>query len=122
MVASLGACPNQTALIDHVDLVEVNHLYDLQGRLVFNQVIFYDWCPVQCRHQVRAWRLLKTDQQLPRMNWRSGRYETRWRDVNDYRHITAGERRETWTIYDPEILERNLFPLHFRRELCQSLR
>ena len=44
---------------DRVDLIEVNHFYDEQGRLVFDQIIFYDWSPMQCRYQVRDWRLLK---------------------------------------------------------------
>jgi len=28
---------------EQVDLVELNHFYDEQGRLVFDQLIFYDW-------------------------------------------------------------------------------
>jgi hypothetical protein len=32
-------------VVDRVDLVEVNHFFDEQGRLVFDQVIFYDWRP-----------------------------------------------------------------------------
>lgn len=113
----LSASPNQIALVDHVDIIEINNLYDNQGRLIIRQVIFWDWSPSDARHQVRAWRLLKTAQQLPRMNWRSGRYEARWRDQNDMRFVTAGDTRETWTTYDPEVLERTILPIERRLEL-----
>ena len=45
---------------DRLDLVELNHFYDEQGRLVFDQLIFYDWSPEDARYQVRAWRLVKS--------------------------------------------------------------
>ncbi len=44
---------------DRVDVIEINHFYDEQGRLVFDQTIFYDWSPDHSRYMVRAWRLVK---------------------------------------------------------------
>lgn len=120
-LALMAACPNETALVDRVDLIEINHFYDSQGHHVFDQVIFYDWSQADSRFQVRAWRLLKSNQQLPRMNWQSGRYEVNWRDMNHFRRITANQRHETFTQYDPEILERNMFPTEHRRELAQPI-
>jgi hypothetical protein len=35
--------PHDITLVDHVDLVEVNHFYDEHGKLVFNQDIFFNW-------------------------------------------------------------------------------
>ena len=57
-LTAFGLAPAKTAAVDEVDLVEINHFFDEQGRLVFDQVIFYDWCPEDSRYQVRDWRLL----------------------------------------------------------------
>ena len=57
--ATLSATPVEDSLCEKVDLIEVNHFYDEQGKLVLDQLIFYDWSPADGRFQVRAWRLLK---------------------------------------------------------------
>ncbi|MEW4565388.1 hypothetical protein AB1K70_22875 [Bremerella sp. JC770] len=118
-MASMGATPVETHVVDRVDLVEINHLYDLQGRLVINQLIFYQWDSASQRFQVRAWRLLKTDDQLPRKSWNQDQFICHWRDMNVDRKVYADNVRETWTTYDPEVLERNMFPIEQRSELSQ---
>lgn len=50
--------PDQV-LTDKVDVVEVNHFYDEQGRYVFDQVIYYDWNRYEGRYDVVDWRLIK---------------------------------------------------------------
>jgi hypothetical protein len=35
--------PRETVICEQVDLVEKNSFYDENGRLVFDQIIFYDW-------------------------------------------------------------------------------
>ncbi|RCS52767.1 hypothetical protein DTL42_07995 [Bremerella cremea] len=118
-MASLGASPAETDLVDHVDLIEINHLYDLQGRHVIDQLIFYQWESASQRFQVRAWRLLKTDDQLPRKSWNQDKFICHWRDLNVYRKVYADNVRETWTTSDPEVLERNMLPIEKRSELSQ---
>lgn len=59
-ITALSLSPADELTEDQVDLVEINHFYDDQGRLVFDQVIYYDWHTAQGRYQVRDWRLLKT--------------------------------------------------------------
>lgn len=39
---------------DCCDLVELNHFYDEAGRLVFDQIIFWEWSPAESRFHVRA--------------------------------------------------------------------
>ncbi|PQO46184.1 hypothetical protein [Blastopirellula marina] len=118
-MASLGASPVEPHLVDRVDLIEINHLYDIQGRLVINQMIFYDWDNASQRFQVRAWRLLKSDDQLPRKSWNQDQYICHWRDMNVQRKVFADNVRETWTTQDPEVLERNMYPIELRSELSQ---
>ena len=106
-----------TIATDSVDLVEVNHYYDEQGRHVFDQTIFYDWCSVQCRYNVRAWRLLKSQSQLPHRDWHSGGYVATWHDGSILRKVRASSFRESWTQYDPELVERDYLPKEQRRDL-----
>lgn len=112
------ATPSTTHLTDHVDLIEVNHYYDSQGRLIFDQVIFLNWSVADERFQVVAWRMLKNGRQIPRMDWRKGVYVARWRDGEVWREVVAGDVRETWTTYDPEYRERDLLPQEYRRDLA----
>jgi hypothetical protein len=38
LVVALGLSPQEDVAREHVDLMEVNHFYDEQGRLVIDQV------------------------------------------------------------------------------------
>lgn len=115
--AALGLTPAGDVASDSVDLIEVNHFYDEHGRLVFDQVIFYDWCTSQNRYQVRAWRLLKKPSQIPTHNVNTGEYETTWHDGDVLRRVRARAYRESWTQHDPELREREYLPKDKRREL-----
>lgn len=107
---------------ERVDLIEINHFYDEHAKPVFHQVIFYDWCPVESRYQVRAWRLLKSHHQLPQRRWQQRDYMASWHDGDVFRQVTAKSVRETWTQYDPELLEREHLPKEKRRELLKPMR
>lgn len=101
-----------------VDLVEVNHFHDEQGRLVFDQVLFYDWSPSQSRYLVRAWRLLKTPAQIPRQDFQRGGFVAIWHDGDLLRKVQGRQLRETWTQYDPELVSREFRPKEQRPELA----
>lgn len=111
--------PVQEVACDQVDLVEVNHFYDEHGKRVFDQVIFYDWSPSTSRYQVRAWRLLKSQNQYPVRNWERGDWSAVWHDGEVLREVRAASFRETWTQYDPELVERDYLPKDKRRELIK---
>ena len=78
VVLILGSIPHDTVMREEVDLIEVNHFYDENGRLVFDQIIFYEWSGHACRYQVVAWRLLKKPSQIPVRDWRRGGYKAIW--------------------------------------------
>ena len=119
-LAVAGAAPQETAAVDKVDLIEVNHLYDQQGRHVIDQLIFYDWDSSHGRFQVRAWRLIKSPGQMPQRDWSKDAYVSYWRDMHVMRRVYASRIRETWTTYDPEVLEREVLPIEYRQELSQA--
>ncbi len=121
-LAALTHQPNDTVVVkEKVDLIEVNHFYDEKGRLVFDQLIFYDWCPERSRYNVRAWRLLKKPIQVPYRNAATGQYLTVWHDGDVLRKIHAESVRESWTQYDPELVEREFLPKEKRRELAKPI-
>jgi len=113
----LGIIPHDDVVRESVDLVELNHFYDEHGRLVFDQVIFYDWSPGDSRYMVRAWRLVKNPNILPVRDWDRGGYRSLWQDGEQLRDIHALSFRETWTQYDPELVEREFLPKERRKEL-----
>lgn len=109
--------PPEHVVLDRVDVIEVNHFFDEHGKLVFDQVLFYDWSASQSRYHVRAWRLLKTPAQIPQRDWQRGDYVARWFDGDALREIRATTVRESWTQYDPELTEREFLPKERRQEL-----
>lgn len=121
LMASLCFNPVEDVAVDRVDLVELNHFYDEQGRHVFDQVIFYDWSPQNKRYEVRAWRLVKHPAQVPCRDWQSGGFVAIWQDGNLFRKVHAITMRESWTQHDPELVERSFLPKEQRAELRKPL-
>ena len=122
-LATLSLNPARSAAVDEVDLIEINHFFDEQGRLVFDQIIYYDWSDEESRYQVRDWRLLKNPSQIPLRNWRDGNFVSVWHDFKHrdvLRRVQAKTLRETWTQYDPELVEREFLPEERRRKLHQG--
>jgi hypothetical protein len=108
-----------TTLNDRVDLIELNHFYDDQGRLVFDQWLFYDWDNHHRQFIIVDWRLCKTNDIVMRNHHRRN-YSLSFPDHkhrNALRKVTAGGYCETWTQYDPELVNREIVPIDRRREL-----
>ncbi len=115
----LSTIPHDYVLREHVSLVEVNAFYDENGRLVFEQDIFYDWSWKSQRYDVVAWRLVKQPSMRPQRDFVNGGWSVMWQDGDMTRRVSADSLRETWTQYDTELLEREILPKEARRELRQ---
>ena len=120
LLSTVGTNPIEDVPRDRIDLIEVNHFHDDQGRLVFDQVIFYEWSPEKGRHQVQAWRLLKNSGQKPRRDYQTGEYVASWLDGEMLREVRGRTMRESWTQYDPELVEREHLAKEKRKELTKS--
>ena len=118
---SIVSAQDASIIKDVVDLVEINHYHDARGEHVFDQLIFYDWSNQTRRFQVRAWRLIKTESQLPRRDYRLGNWLVRWHDDGVLREVISASRRETWTQYDPELVERENLPQEQRLDLSPAV-
>ena len=124
-LATTSLNPIEAVAVDEVDLIEINHYYDDKGRHVLDQIIFYDWSAQKSRYQGRDWRMLKRPTQIPYRDWRSRTYVAVWHDPHDgevLRRVVAKSFRETWTQYDPEIVERDHLPKEKRRKLLKFIK
>lgn len=103
-----------------MDVIEINHYYNEEGRLIYDQVIYYDWNPVESRYDIIDWRLLKTEGQIPLRDRRSGGFVSVWHDAKEYdvlRTVRSQTIRETWTNHDPEQRGCELRPAERQRGL-----
>lgn len=118
-----GAAPHQSKVVQKVDLVELNHRYDDQGRHCYDQVIFYEWSPDFRRYHVVAWCLVDNGlTRLPTLDHAKDRYVVRWYDRESSRHreIWAPVYRETWSDWDPERANKELMDEKYRVSLLRQ--
>ncbi len=131
LMVTLGNIDTSSSIHETVDLIELNHFHDEQGRPVYDQVIFYEWSASQAKYHVRAWCLVEPKEIVSRRPIHShhdDRYHVRWfdNDQNIHRHISSPLYRETWTQTDPErankkiLDERNRTALYKRPERAAS--
>ncbi len=110
---------------EFVDLIELNHFYDQRGRLVYDQVIFYERAPETGRFQVRAWCLVEDRECLnrrPVKNYETQLYHVDWFDTDQrlLRKITSRLYRESWTQIDPERANKKIHDERSRIAMVQS--
>lgn len=116
-------------LEENVDLIELNHFYDIKGSHVYDQVIFYESDPATGKFFVRAWCLAE-DSYSKENNWENRRpirnytndlYEVYWNDTSSSkvvrRKITSRLYRESWTQTDPERTNKKLLDEKLRISL-----
>ena len=120
IVVAVCSLPVEFVKNDRVDVIEVNHCYDENGHLVFNQVIFWDLWDQDSGFHVVAWRLVKRPAQFPYRDWKRGGYAAVWHDGELLRRVRAKAMRETWTQYDPELEDRQPVPTQYRRGLSKG--
>lgn len=104
---SSSAFRSPSVAVESVDAIELNHFYDKAGKLVYDQIVFYNFSPIDGCFHVRAWCLAEDLQQQnrrPIKNEVSGVYQVDWNDVDAriLRRITSRQFRESWTQTDPE--------------------
>jgi hypothetical protein len=111
-----GLVPHSLVAVDRCDVIHTSHFYDEKGSLVFDQLIFWVWRDGDiCDYRVLGWRLLKTKTQIP-ISWH-GKPACLWFDGETLRLIIGSRIRETWDQSDPEVVDRDLQPVHQRRGL-----
>jgi len=117
-----GNIAERAALVQNVDLIEVNHFYDENGKHVFDQLLFKDWSDRAGRHQVVDWKLIKSAHHTPQFNHASNRWVLVYHDAGYMRVIYGTYKDESWTQYDPELIERKFLPKEDRKKLLRLIK
>lgn len=124
-VFALSSSKGTNTAEEYVDLIELNHFYDHQGRHVYDQVIFYEQSPETGRFQVRAWCLIEDRDNLSRRpvkNVETQLVQVDWFDKDQrlVRKITSRSFRESWTQIDPERANKKILEERSRIALVQN--
>lgn len=108
MLLLLSTVPQNdvNVITDRVDHIEYNHVYDQEGKHVFDQAIFWRWNAAERASEVVAWRQIKPCDQVPIRDQARQRYVTMFHDGTFLRRVEAGAFQETWTQFDPELANR----------------
>jgi hypothetical protein len=116
LVLSVGA----SSCSEHVSLIELHHFYDAKGKLVFEQVIFWDRNVTSGLPEVRAWRMVADNEQYNRRPVKSeatGLWCCEWFEFGRRYRIVAKQYKESWSQVDPEQLDRKRLPEDERKAL-----
>lgn len=109
---SLAEEKDQSVREVQVDLIELSHFWDEQGRLVFSQLILWSLYP-DGKYHVRDWRMVK-GKFVPQK--RGDLWTCRWNLTKDIPlaqgkwTVVAPLFRETTTTVDPEVVDRKELP------------
>lgn len=125
----LAIIPHDSIARDRCDVLERNHHYTDEGKLRYEQLIVWRFCPNTSRFRCEAWRSIDYNpiydpHRRPEYDWATGRWVARFNDGDVLRDVSAIGYRETWTQDgvngDPERADLELYPLQSRRELLKS--
>ncbi len=107
---------------ESVDLIELNHFHEEEGRHVYDQLIFYEWSPSQAKYHVRAWCLVEPKEFSKLPTEINGRTVVRWYDKDQQidRRVSSPLYRETWTQVDPERANKKILPENQRTQLING--
>ena len=104
-----------------VDVCELNHKIDSDGQPQFDQVILWRWVPQwpkSATHHVSEYFMIDSD---VRVDWKLGKRRVTWRDKSGQCYeVNCTTFRETTTRHDPEVADREPWPVEIRRPYFES--
>lgn len=103
-------------IAESCDMIELNHVHNADGSLMFSQVVFWKWHRDENNYHARDY-VICGNKNKPQCNYRNGLYEMRWNDCGNERFVTAKYFQESWTQYDTERKDLKYLPLRQRFEL-----
>lgn len=116
LLATVGLLPYSPAIEDRAEKLELNHFYQRAGTeepvLTFTQVIV--WRRMTDGHwHVADWRIVRDEKQWPRRDARGG-YMWIFMDNERLRRVRARMFRETWSLHDREMADRQRWEPEWR--------
>lgn len=112
---AFAVLPRPAITEDRVELVELNTYYDDHGKLLFSQLIFYNWDKENSRYEIIDWRFYRAEATL--FSFRGTGSLVILYDDDRLRKIQCKFFRDTHTQYDPETLDREILPKEKRKKL-----
>ena len=125
--------PPSDIVYDTIDYLELNHFYNEQGKIVFDQYVFNTTHPVFDKEYVRQWRLIKDSRSeiekdedgIPKYIGSPGFHLDLFNKVLIFNEGLVGEKRverrikfiwfyESWTQYDVELDNREFIDKEHR--------
>lgn len=98
------------AAVASCGLVEINHRMDADGKQCFVQAIAWDWFGSESTWHAQGWVMVD--------DWRrDSDGVTIWTGSGERIKVHCKFFRETWTVHDPEVEDRNKFPCKYRRKV-----
>ena len=131
VAAAQAACDRVTltgrggSILDTVERVDWNDALDPNtGEVYLSQLLFWDSEPTRDdpgNLEVIGWRRIHTRGQVA-VEHRGNRVRVVFYDAQDavLREVFCSEYRRYYTWHDPELAERERFPLEFRRDLTPA--
>lgn len=120
--------PRKSTPVDHVNMIEVNHVYNELGNESICQLILWEWkdsvnykdCFGNIHkglYVVVQWYRFQ-DGMMPQQT-KGGNYQCLFFDYREqiFRIVKAESFVETYTIHDPEVTNSRIFPRKKRRKL-----
>ena len=110
---------------EHVDAIELNHVYDDDGQLRMDQVLFLERYAETGRFHVRAWTLADDREvynRRPVFDYTNDLWTCDWYDKDQkiLRHITTRILSETWTSTDREKEDKKYIGEEYRYALGKN--
>ena len=94
--------------------IHLNHIYsDETGVLITHQILFEDWHESEGQHHIEGWILAQNGR--PHIQRVGDEYRARWSNQFAVITVTARHFTESWTPYDPEVVDRSEHPERTRR-------
>lgn len=120
-LALVGRIDHDSALKNHVEIIELNHCFTNTGGFLFDQYIFWEWNSARRCYQIVDFRMAASIPHKPYLNQRRNYVLifSDWRTKTYLREVTSPIFRETWTRFDPEQKDRTRWPMNRRRKLVR---
>lgn len=122
LLITLALCvgPQRIVIPDTVDVIELNHYYDAECKLVFSQWVFWEWDRESAEYRVRDWRLCRDAREGPEFDARRARWRLSLSDASQgyaLRRIEAIGFSIVHSQVDRELENRKSWPMECRRLL-----
>lgn len=104
------------ALVEECEVIEVNTVLDCDGDEVLRQLIFWDYEQPLGEYCVADWKYARSDLRISKT---PKGYAATFMDGDKLRRVEAAYFKETWTVGDPELRQREVRKESDRRHLLK---